>query len=213
MSLIATPYGMRPIGTSASSPYSGGTVRQYRITANNTYALYSNWWCTMNAGKVDGPSAAAPVSKLDNVAPSATQSPLGIVTGVQYTDPTLKYTLFASYLPAAAVTAGYTNIIVSVIVDSDQLYMIQADGAITQASIGLNLDMSVPSGNALTGYSTGTAVSATVAATLTFPLRIVDLVNQNSLFGGGRSAPGDAYTDCIVRWNNRTLTTEIQTGI
>ena len=167
----------------------------------------------MNAGKVDGPGAVSPVSKLDNVAPSATQTPLGIVAGIQFTDPTMKYTLFGQYLPAAAIPAGYTNIIVYVINDPNQLYLIQADGSITQASIGLNLNMSVPSGVVTTGLSTGTAVSSTVAGTITFPLRIIDLVNQSSIFGGGLSAPGDAFTDCIVRWNNRTLSCDIQTGI
>jgi hypothetical protein len=213
MALTATPYGLRPIGITGSSPYSGGTTRAYRITQDNTNAIYTNWWCTSNAGKVDGPGAVAPVSKLDNVAPSATQTPLGIVAGVQYTDPTLKYTIFGQYLPAGAITAGYTNIIVFVNIDPNQLFMIQADAAIAQASIGLNLNMSVPSGNAITGLSTGTAVASTVAGTITFPLRLVDLVNQSSIFGGGLSAPNDAFTDCIVQWNNRTLSGQLQTGV
>lgn len=213
MALVASPYGLKPIGTLGSAPYSGGTVRAYRITQNNTYAIYTNGWVTMNAGKVDGASGVAPISKLNNVAPSATQSPLGVVTGVQYTDPTLKYTLFGQYLPAGAITAGYTNVIVFVNIDPNQLYLIQADGPITQASIGLNIDMSNASGSATTGLSNISAVSGTVAGTITFPLRIVDLVNQSSIFGGGVSAPGDLYTDLVVRWNECTLTLQNQTGI
>jgi hypothetical protein len=203
---------MIPIGLTGSSPYSGGTTRAYRVTQNNTYAIVTNWWCTMNAGKIDGPSAAAPISKLDNVAPSATQSPLGIVTGVQYTDPTLKYTLFANQLPADAVTGGYTNIIVFVNSDPDQLYMIQADSAVVQAEIGLNMDMNVPATNTITGVSKASGIGV-AAATVTFPLRIVDIVNQSSIFGGGLSVPGDAYTDCIVKWNEGTLTIQNQTGV
>jgi len=212
MASTATPYGMVPIGIAGSAAYTGGTVRQYRITQNNTYAMAAYGWCTMNAGKIDGTSTNVPVSKLENTAPSATLSPLGIITGFQYTDPTLKYTLFGQYLPAAAVTAGYTNIIVSVITDPNQLYMVQADGAVTQASIGLNLDLNANTLNATTGKSVMSAV-ASAAATVAFPLRLVDLVGQNSLFGGGLSAPGDAYTDCIVMWNQGTLTIQNQTGI
>lgn len=212
MATTATPYGMIPIGVNGSSPYSGGTTRAYRITQDNTNAIVTNWWCTMNAGKIDGPGAVVPVSKLDNVAPSATVSPFGIVTGVQYTDPTLKYTLFANSLPATATTLGYTNIIVWVITDPKQLYMIQADSAVVQAEIGLNMDMNVPATNAISGQSK-TAGVGVAATTITFPLRIVDLVNQSSIFGGGSSVPGDAFTDCIVQWNDRTLTCTIQTGI
>jgi len=212
MASAATPYGMRPIGGTGSSSYSGGMVRAYRVTQNNTNAIRAYGWCTMNAGKVDGPGAVAPISLLDNVAPSATQTPLGVVMGVSYTDPTLKYSLNAEYLPAAAVTAGYTNILVFVNTDPNQMYQIQADGIVLQAEIGLNMNMNVPAANSVTGTSTISG-SATGATTITYPLRIVDLVNQNSIFGGGLSAPGDAFTDCIVVWNHRTLSMQLQTGV
>jgi hypothetical protein len=169
-------------------------------------------WCTMNAGKIDGTSTNIPVSKLDNVAPSATLSPFGVIVGFQYTDATLKYTLHSQYLPASAITVGHTNILVSVITDPNQLYMIQADGVVTQAEIGMNMNLNANTLSATLGRSIMSGVAVT-AATITFPLRVVDLVNQNSIFGGGVSVPGDAYTDCIVKWNDRTLTTSIQTGV
>jgi hypothetical protein len=40
----------------------------------------------------------------------------------------------------------------------------------------------------------------------------VDIVNQNSIFGGGLSAPGDAFTDIIVRWNLNTHVWSFTTG-
>lgn len=212
MASTATPYGMRPIGITGSAAFTGGTVRQYRITQNNTYAMAAFGWCTMNAGKIDGVTTNIPVSKLDNVAPSATLSPLGVITGFQYTDPTLKYTLFDTYLPADAITAGYTNILVSVITDPEQLYLIQADGVVTQAEIGLNMDLNANTLDTVRRASKMSGIAVT-AATITFPLRVVDLVNQNSLFGGGLSVPGDAYTDCIVKWNEGTLTIQNQTGV
>ena len=212
MASTATPYGMIPVGIAGSAAYTGGTIRQYRITQNNTFAMAAYGWCTMNAGKIDGVSTNVPVSKLENTAPSATLSPLGVITGFQYTDPTLKYTLFGQYLPADAVTAGYTNILVSVITDPNQLYMIQADGVVTQVEIGLNMNLNANTLSSSLGKSIMSGVAVT-ATTVTFPLRVVDLVGQNSLFGGGLSAPGDAYTDCIVMWNQGTLTMQNQTGI
>jgi len=131
MASTATPYGMVPVGHAIGAPYSGGTVRQYRITQNNTYAMAAYGWCTMNAGKIDGTSTNVPVAVSGTGAPSATLTPLGVIVGFQYTDPTLKYTLFGQYLPADAITAGYTNILVSVITDPNQLYMIQADSPVS----------------------------------------------------------------------------------
>ena len=90
--------------------------------------------------------------------------------------------------------------------------MVQADGIVTQADIGFNVNLNANTLSATRQSSIMSAV-ATTAATITFPMRLVDLVGQNSLFGGGLSTPGDAYTDLIVQWNDRTLTTQIQTGV
>ena len=50
MSTIASPYGLRPVGTLGSVPYNGGTSRAFRLTANNSIALYLNGPCTLAAG-------------------------------------------------------------------------------------------------------------------------------------------------------------------
>ena len=223
MAKTATPYGLKPIGQVGSAPYSGGTVRGYRVTTNNTYAIYTNGWVTMNAGVIDGAGAVAPISTLDNVAPSATQTPLGVVTGVQYTDPTLKYSLWGQYLPEGAITAGYTNVIVYVITDPRQLYMVQVDGSanttLPRLLIGKNMNLNVPSVVTATGLSSMAGIASTIAATITFPLRIVDVVNAVSLFGGGipdsvaENAATLTYTDYIVQWNHRTLSCQLQTGV
>jgi hypothetical protein len=135
----------------------------------------------------------------------------GVCIGVQFTDPTLKYTLNGTTVPLNCITAGYTNVLVSVLVDPFALFMVQANSAITQAEIGLNADLVTFTGNALTGYST-MACNGTAATTNTLALRIVDIVNQNSLFGGGLSAPGDAFTDIIVRWNTGAHAYSYNTG-
>lgn len=194
MASTATPYGMRPIGASGQSPYGANAVREYRLTADNDVAIYTYGLCVLNAGAINGADTAPAAGTL------SANSPIGVCLGVRYTDPVLKYTLDAQYLPANAITAGYTNVIVRVFDDPQGLFMIQANGAVTQASIGLNMDIATFTGSTTTGFST-MAGNATAATTNTFPLKIVDLVNQNSIFGGGLSAPGDAYTDCIVRWN------------
>ena len=205
MASSATPYGMRPLGASGQSPFGANSVRQYRLTADNDVAIYTYAPVVTVAGAINGADTAPAAGTL------SVNSPLGVCVGVQYTDPVLKYTLNGQYLPANCITAGYTNVLVSVLDDPNALFMMQADGQVAQASIGLNTTMATFTGNSTTGFST-MAADASTATTNTLPLRIVDLVNQNSLFGGGLSAPNDAYTDIIVRWNANTHIYTFPTG-
>jgi hypothetical protein len=120
----------------------------------------------------------------------------------------LGYPLFAQYLPAGAVNAGYTNIFIRVVEDPDQLYQVQSLGSIGYGSIGKTIALanfsagtSSSTGNTTSGNSV-VALSATVANTSALACKIVDLVNSSSTFGGNfPSNPGDAYTDCIVKLN------------
>jgi hypothetical protein len=197
MASAATPYGLRPIGASGLSPFGANSARQFRLTADNTVAMYLGGPVTMAAGALNGIGANGTAGTPGvNIA-------LGVFMGVQYTDPTLKYTLNAQYVPVSCITAGWTNVLVSVWDDPNALFMIQSDAAVTQAHLGWNANMNFASstvpGSSTTGIS---SVSLdTPVNTDNYMLRVVDLVNQNSLFGGGQSVPGDAYTDCIVRWN------------
>jgi hypothetical protein len=176
------------------------------LTADNASAIFTYGTVVTAAGAINGGSTAPAAGTL------GTTSPLGICMGVQYTSPGLQYTLNAQYLPANAITAGYTNILVSVLDDPNALFMIQADGQVAQDNIGQNINLNSMSGNVTTGFSTTSAIASTAGTTNTFPLRIVDLVNQNSIFGGGLSAPNDAFTDVIVRWNLNTHVWSFQLG-
>lgn len=194
MASTATPYGLRPIGASGLSPYGANAVQQFRLTADNDVAIYTFAPVVCVAGAINGCDTTPDATTL------SADTVSGVCVGVQYTDPTLKYTLNGTTVPANCITAGYTNVLISVLTDPNALFMCQANGAVTQAEIGLNTTLVTFTGSTLNGNST-MAVNGTAATTNTYALRIVDIVNQNSLFGGGQSAPGDAFTDIIVRWN------------
>jgi hypothetical protein len=204
MASTAGPYGLRPVGASGLSPYGGNAIQQFRLTADNDVAIYTFAPVVVVAGAINGCDTTPDATQL------TANTASGVCVGVQFTDPTLKYTLNGATVPANCITGGYTNVLVSVLVDPDALFMIQSTGSVTQASIGLNLALSTFTGNAISGYSTMAAGAP--ATTNNYALRIVDLVNQNSLFGGGLSAPGDAYTDCIVRWNLGAHAYQYNTG-
>jgi hypothetical protein len=197
MSTVATPYGLKPVGVIGNAQYSGGTSRAYRLTADNSIAIYANGPVTMAAGAINGIGASGTAGT-----PSVNLA-LGVCTGVQYTDPVMKYTLFAQNLPVNCITAGYTNVIVFVNDDPDALFQIQGAGQIAQSKIGWNAALTFASatvpGNATTGLSTVTLTAP--ANTDNLMMRVVDIVNQSSIAGGFQSTPNDAYTDVIVKWN------------
>ena len=95
------------------------------------------------------------------------------------------------------------------------MYQVQAAGSVTYTSIGKTAALgnftggtSSTTGNTTSGDSvinvTGSLSSGvlTVANTSALAVKIVDLVNSSSTFGGNfPSNPGDAYTDLIVKLN------------
>jgi hypothetical protein len=184
--------------------FTGGTIREYLMTTNNTAAIFNGDLVQLGAAAAGQPTVVTATPTTGSV------GIVGVCVGVRYqlAGQQLGYPLFAQYLPANAVTAGYTNIFIRVVEDPDQLYQVQSLGSITYGSIGKTIALANFTGG--TGSSTGNttsgnsvvALSATVSNTSALACKIVDLVNSSSTFGGNfPSNPGDAYTDCIVKLN------------
>jgi hypothetical protein len=189
MATVASPYGLRPINLIGGQSFTGGTIRKYAMTVNSATGIFFGDIVAISDGEPAAISTTPTTSSVGIV---------GVCVGVEYTDPSLKYSQWAQFLPANAVNSGYTNILISVIDDPDQLYQVQADGQVTAASIGNNAELgNFSAGSTTTGNSKITLESGTIANTATFAVRIVDLVDGAPTF----STPGDAYTDCIVKFN------------
>ena len=188
MATTASPYGLRPINLIGGQSFTGGTIRKYVMTVNSATGIFFGDVVKIADGE---PSA------LTATPTTSTKGVVGVCVGVSYTDPTLKYTQFSQFLPANAVNSGYTNILISVIDDPDQLYQVQADGAVTRADIGNNAALGNFSAGSVTTGNSKVNMSATTANTATLAVRIVDLVDGAPTF----STPGDAFTDCIVKFN------------
>jgi hypothetical protein len=188
MATVQAPYGLRPINLIGGQSFTGGTIRKYAMTTNSATGIFFGDVVRISDGQ---PSA------LTSTPTTSSVGVVGVCVGVQYTDPTLKYSQWAQFLPANAVNSGYTNIYVSVIDDPDQLYQVQADGPVTAADIGNNAALGNFSNGSVTSGNSKVNVSATTANTSTLAVRIVDLVDGAPTF----STPGDAFTDCIVKFN------------
>jgi hypothetical protein len=197
MSTVAAPYGLKPISLIGGQSFTGGTIREYLMTTNNTAAIFNGDLVQLGAAVAGQPTvvAATPTTSTAGIA--------GVCVGVRYqlAGQQLGYPLYAQYLPANAVTAGYTNIFIRVVEDPDQLYQVQSQGSVGYGSIGKTVALANFGGSTTTGNST-VALSSTIANTSALACKIVDLVNSSSTFGGNfPSNPGDAYTDCIVKLN------------
>lgn len=204
MATVSSPYGLKPISMIGGQSFTGGTIREYLMTTNNTAAIFNGDLVQLGAAAAGQPTVVTATPTTGSV------GIVGVCVGVRYqlAGQQLGYPLFAQYLPANAVTAGYTNIFIRVVEDPDQLYQVQSLGSITYGSIGKTIALANFTGG--TGSSTGNttsgnsvvALSATVSNTSALACKIVDLVNSSSTFGGNfPSNPGDAYTDCIVKLN------------
>jgi hypothetical protein len=75
------------------------------------------------------------------------------------------------------------------------LFQIQASAAVAQTGLGLNFPVVQTAGSATTGNSKIALNAAGGAVTSTIGFRVVDFVD------GPFSTVGDAFTDCIVKFN------------
>jgi hypothetical protein len=127
-------------------------------------------------------------------------TPIGVFIGCEYEDASLGL-FHRAFWPASQAIKTGTTAWAYVIDDPDVLFEIQANGAVTQAQLGLNANLVQTAGSTATGKSAVAMAIAGIAATATFPLRIVDFVRRpDNVIGAG-------YTDVLVRINthaNRT---------
>jgi hypothetical protein len=196
MSTTSNPYGLKPINLIGGQAFNGGVIREIALTSNNSAAMYFGDLIKIAAG-VPSSVSATPTT--------TTAGTIGVCVGVRYqlAGQQLGYPLYAQYLPANAVTSGYTNIFIRVMDDPDALFQVQASGSVTAANIGSNAQLTNFGGNATYGNSTIQLLQSSISnSNAKYAVRIVDLVNESSTFGGNfPSNPGDAYTDCIVKLN------------
>jgi hypothetical protein len=189
MATTSSPYGLLPLNLIGGQSFTGGSIRDYAMTVNSATAIFKGDIVAIGVASAGQPSA------LTATPTTSTRGLVGVAVGVSYVDPVLKYQVYANFLPAGAVSAGYTNVMIRVVEDPDQLYQVQGDGAVAATEIGMNAPLTNFGGSTTTGNSTIALDASATANTATLAVRIVDLVN------GPFSTPGDAYTDCIVKFN------------
>lgn len=162
MANVDKAFGFRPLGNLSAT----GSQKQYgyEIADNQSGAIYQGDLVTIVNGYVvkflPGTHAAA----------------LGVLNGVFYIDPTSGKPTWKNYYPGSVnITEG--KITADVIDDPSQLFIVQADGVVTQANIGKNADVIGTGGSTTTGVSSMELNTATIADAAALNLKIVGLWN------------------------------------
>jgi len=185
---VTAPYGLLPINLIGGQVFAGAT-RQIPIASNSATAIfYGDIVKLANTGLLvqdTGTDAATPV---------------GVLLGVSYTDPTYGKT-FRQYYPGAV---NASDIVAFVVDDPDQLFkaaVVSGTTVVTyvnRTSVGNNAILVQNVGSTITGNS-AVALLATTATTNTYPVRIIDVIPDTAIAGN----PG-SYTEVIVKWNEPT---------
>lgn len=189
MSATAAPYGARQTNK-RSAGYNTQGFETHPIASG-----YATMICFGDFVKLDTNG------QITKDTGTTTLTPIGVFLGCEYTDAAGRRQ-HSQVWPAGQVSAD-----AKAKVDTDPLsvFQMQADGSLTQAAVGANAAVVQTAGVATIGKSKNAVQASSVATTSTLPLRIVGIVQSPE------NAPGDAFTDVLVMFNNHQYTTP--TGI
>ena len=207
MASTSSPYGLKPVNLIGGQAFNGGVIRDIKLSTNNSGAIYTG-------DVIQLTSAGNPQALGATITTGTTVGVIGVCLGVSYVDPNLKYQVYSQYLPANAITGGYTNVFIRVCDDPDQLFQIQgsaAFGSLTNGAngaVGKNAALGNFGGSATTGLSTVNLVvganGGSLADTATLAMRIVDVVAESAT---------DSYPDLIVKFNEGAHSYTFATGV
>ena len=169
-------FGLRPYGILGSAPNSTG-LTEYRIASTNSNKIYK--------GMAVIPTADGVIDDLQ-AATGGTVSILGVFNGCEYVSSTTGETVFSNYWPGSGADSNFP--VKAFVYDNpNQLFTIASSGsdinfdteAEYRATVFANAQLADGnSGEDSTGVSSATLNISTAAATATFPLRIVGIMDQ-----------------------------------
>jgi hypothetical protein len=212
MAAIATPYGLQAVNAIGGRSFNGGTIREYRVAANNAAAIFNGDLVVLSSAGQPSAVAATPTA-------GTTAGIVGVCVGARFVS-AQKQPTYSHYLPANTVTGGATEVFVLVMDDPDALFQIKGSEALGTfnsgtagsgwpGAIGKNAALGFgTAGNTATGNSGMNLVVGTngagLADTNTLAMRIVDMV---------KGTEGDAYPEFIVKYNGAVHSYNFTTGV
>lgn len=193
MSSVATPYGLKPVQMIGGAPYNGGVIREYKVAANNSAAIFNGDLVQLSsAGQPSAVSSTPTAIKIPATSADATAGIVGVMVGARYINPSTKQPIWTNYLAANTITGGATDVWIQVMDDPRAVLQVKGSAALgtfnsgTSGSgwpgaIGKNAALGFgTSGSTTTGVSGVNLVvgsnGGSLAATATLACRIIGLV-------------------------------------
>jgi len=190
MAAVAAPYGLRAVNHLGGTPYAGST-RMYPILTGRAENIYYG-----DVVNVDGASGTIRQNQTTGAAGGTAflAGTVGVFVGCTYTDPGSNQVVFRQNWPTGTVTADAQAYVVD---DPGAIFQIQANGPLTQVTLGacafFAAAQGAATGNLLSGNSTTALSNAVTVAQDAF--KIVGFVDSPT------STVGDAFTDVLVKFN------------
>ena len=188
---IDAPYGLVPVGLIGGRPYTGAT-RQMKIASNYGTAIgKGDLVKRVNDGTIerDGSTTAFPAT-----------GTLGVFMGCQYTDPNTSQLTFNNQYPGSIVASDIhafvvddPDIILKAAVCSSGTTM----ATVARTVIGNKASILSNTLNTTNGRGKLALLSSSPAVTSTFPLQIIDVVEDTK-------TGADAFQEVLVIFNPHT---------
>ena len=207
MASVASPYGLKPVNLIGGQPYAG-SFREIKLSTNNSAAIFAG-------DVIQLTSAGNPQALTATITTGTTAGVVGVCVGVRYVNPATKQSNWGQYLPANAITGGYSDVYIRVVDDPDVIFQVQgsaAFGTLTNGAagaVGKNAALgNFSAGSTATGNSGVNLVvganGGSLANTAALAVRIVDVVAETA---------GDTYPELLVKFNMGAHSYNFATGV
>ena len=184
---VSAPYGLKPVNLIGGQVFAGATRLMEIASGYATNIFYGDLVKRVSTGTIE----------LDNG--TATATPCGVFLGVQFTNGSTGQVQQQQFYPASQAIKSGTQIFAVVADDPDTLFQVAVVSGTTVitgvgiSAIGNNAELVQNAGSATTGNS-AVAILATTATTITFPIRIIDVVRDTA-------TAADNFPEVIVKIN------------
>ena len=187
MANVDAPFGFRQVGGLGSRPTSEGTSK-YIIESGFADSIFAGDIVEAGAGTSEGGTAIA-AGYVGNAAATSSARNLGIFNGCFYDDPTTSKPTFKNYWPASVAAEAQAF----VYDNPDDLFEVQSEGTLVQATVARAVDMANTTGVTINGRSKE-EISVTAGADLA--VRVVRISGDPA-----NSDIGSANANWIVKFN------------
>ena len=141
------PFGFRAVGGLGSRPTSEGTSK-YVIESGFADSIYAGDVVEAGTGTSEG-GTTINYGYVGNAPATSSVRNVGVFNGCFYTDPTTSKPTFKNYWPASVAAEAQAF----VYDNPDDLFEVQAEGTLVQATVARAVDMAYTTGSTINGRS------------------------------------------------------------